>query len=256
MSSEIKYTLKQTLSEKFGGIIWKIETDNKEPIIAVETRYLETHTAVFSAFNFVTGESLFRELHIEGNWNRGLDRITKGIIFLHGYTAASGPEHKGITALSLKGQILWEQFNKTLYDVSEEGLVVYNPLLQPRSFQLLDPFTGETLQPQMKIFDPVKRNIVAPEFIHGEQLASLYPYETISGPISHASFKGKHCYSFHLKNGSTYTQKLVVYQENTKMHDEILEEDIQKLNPEAFFIEHDHLFCIRNKKQEIVSYLL
>lgn len=50
-------------------------------------------------------------------------------------------------------------------------------------------------------------------------------------------------------------QRLIVYQQNSIFPDDIMICGIQKLQPEAFFIQNNQLYYIRNKN-ELVSYLV
>ena len=49
--------------------------------------------------------------------------------------------------------------------------------------------------------------------------------------------------------------RLIVFQGHTILVDDILAYPIQKLQLETFFVQQNHLFCIRNSNQ-IVSYNL
>ena len=64
-----KYTLKPSLSETFKGIIWKVETDDDGPVVAIETRNIADRQASYSAFNYKTGECLFKEISVEESWS-------------------------------------------------------------------------------------------------------------------------------------------------------------------------------------------
>ncbi|MGX5689609.1 DUF4905 domain-containing protein [Arcticibacter tournemirensis] len=256
MSSTNKYTVKLTLCEKFKGIIWKVETDYKLNIVAIETRDAESHTTAISAFDFSTGRCLFKELQVEDSWNWGLDRVTSGIIFVHGYISEKSPEHKGIIALNELGEVAWQHYNKTLYTIAEEGLIAYNPSVQPRMLELLSPQNGQMIKYGIKEYNSVHRDIIVPVVVNQDALPDKSLAENIAGPILFAQFKGKDIFSFHMVNGNTFSQKLVVYEHDNIILNEFLAINIQKFNPEAFFIEHNHLFCIRNNKQEFVSYLV
>ncbi len=256
MSSTNKYTVKLTLCEKFKGIIWKVETDSKLNIVAIETRDSENHTTAISAFDFSTGRCLFKELQVEDSWNWGLDRVAWGMVFIHGYTSEKSPEHKGIIALNERGEVAWQQHNKTLYTIGREGLIAYNPSVQPRTLELLSPYNGQMITYGIKEYDSVLRDIVVPEIVNKDAIRESLLSENISGPVLFASFNGRDIYSFHIATEKTFSQKLAIYEYDNIILSDIIAVNIQKFNPEAFFIEHNHLFCIRNNKQEFVSYLV
>lgn len=256
MSPANKDTLKPSLSEKFEGIIWKIETDDRHPLIVVESRDVSSHTAFFSAFNFKSHQCYFKNITVEDSWNWGIDRVSSQVIYLHGYQSPESPEHKGIIAINLNGEVEWQNFTRTLYAVAEEGLIVYNPAVQPRFPELVSPQSGALLQSSVTHYNPVHRHIITPDYINIAHLPADIDRTTIEGPVLYARFKQKDCYAFHVRGSLGYSQKLYIYHQGKMLHEEFLTVDIQKINPEAFFIEHEHLFCIKDNKRIIVSYLL
>jgi hypothetical protein len=255
MLSQDKYILKPFLREKFNSIIWKIEIDTENDLIAIETRDSENRTAYFSAFNFAIATCLFKEVTVEQSWTWGLDRVANGFIYLHSYVAEQSPEHKGIIALNKLGQIGWQQFNKTLHAVSKEGLIVYDPKLQPRWLDLLQPETGTILKSNIKNYQPAEREILVPDLIYDLSIHPQLP-QNIFGPIYFLQYNLKNCYAYHIKESENYIQQLLITQEDSILLKENLTPPIQKLNPEAFFITRGNLFCIRDEKREIVSYLV
>jgi hypothetical protein len=256
MSDSNNADLQPILSEKFQGIIWKIETDHAEPLIAIETRDIGNRTTAFSAYNSQTGHCLFKEMTIEESWFWSLDRVSDGVVFLHSYVHESNPQHKGIIAISNSGKIAWQQFNKALHEVTTQGIVVYNPNIQPKAFELLNAIDGSMISPKVENINPVSRNIITPSLLVDDSLIKhLLPPNTY-GPISHCSYNDQKILAYHTQNGTLYDQILCIYKDSN-LHLEVkLASDIQKLNPEAFFIEGGRLFCIRNNKQELVSYLV
>jgi len=251
-----KYTLKPSLSETFKSIIWKIETDDTESVIAIETRNSSDRISHYSAYNYSTGECLFKEVTVEDSWHWGLDRVHQGIVFLHSYVHESHPEHKGIIALNNKGNIAWQQFNKTLYDVTDEGLMIYNPKIQPKSFELIAAADGSKISGNTKEFTPVQRNIVVPDILSDSALVKNLLPENVVEPIFYKKFNDKVILVYHVRNKNLFSQQLAVYQDGNLVLRDNLASDIQKLNPEAFFIERNHMFCIRSNKQQFVSYLV
>ncbi|PRY52408.1 uncharacterized protein DUF4905 [Arcticibacter pallidicorallinus] len=257
MSSTTKYTLKPSLEANFEGIIWKVETDPINGIIAVETRNPEDRTAGFSAFNFKTGVTLFRDVSVQDSWHWGLDKVCHNFVYLHSYVNEKTPEHKSIIALNTAGSIAWQIFNRTLDTATAEGLVVYNPSVQQKQYELLNPASGVTESFRISNFVPLERNIYFPEIISPmDLLPAIEELKTLVGPVSYLAHNGKKCISFHAAPDSVLSQYLLIISDGNIMHKEILEHNIQKINPEPFYIEQGHLFCVRNNKAEIVSYLV
>lgn len=257
MSSTTKYTLKPALQANFKGIIWKVETDPVNRIIAVETRNPESRTASYSAFNFETGASLFEDVTVQDSWHWGLDRACHNFVYLHSYVNEKTPEHKAIIALDTSGNIAWQIYNRTLDSAIADGLVVYNPSVQQKQYELLNPASGKTEANNISGFVSVERNIYFPEITSDSSLLGrIEEIGTLVGPVSYLVHNGKECVSFHAAKDSILSQYLLILSNGNVIHEEILEHNIQKLNPEPFYIEQDHLFCIRNNKAEIVAYLV
>jgi len=254
MFSSTRPSFNNSLAETFNGIIWKIETDPKSQIIAIESRNISDRTTRFSAFNFATGECLFREAAVEDSWFWSLDKVYEGLIFLHSYVNESSPEHKGVIALNKRGNIEWQQHNITLYDILNEGLLVYNPRIQPRTFELLLHNTGKSIGKPQHEFNRITREILVPEIIDDlSEFNDFLPQNTV-GPVFYLQHNQKDILAFHTATEKIFNQQLLVLQDKTVILKDFLARDIQKLNPEAFFIDQAYLFYIRNNKSEIVSY--
>jgi hypothetical protein len=257
MSLTNKYTLKPSLQANFEGIIWKVETDPVNRIIAVETRNPESRTASYSAFNFETGAVLFKDVTVQDSWHWGLDKACHNFVYLHSYVNEKTPEHKAIIALDISGNIAWQIYNRTLDSAISDGLVVYNPTVQQKQYELLNPASGNTEKNNIGSFVPLERNIYFPELTSDPNiLGKIEEIGTLVGPVSYLLHNGKECLSFHAAKDSILSQYLLILIDGNLVHKEILEHNIQKLNPEPFYIEQDHLFCIRNNKAEVVAYLV
>lgn len=257
MSLTTKYTLKPALQANFNGIIWKVETDPTSRVIAIETRNPKDRTASFSAFNFETGTPLFKEVTVEDSWHWGLDMACHEMVYLHSYINEKTPEHKAIIALNSSGNIAWQIYNRTLDSAIADGLVVYNPTVQQKHFELLDPASGEMLKSNISNLVPLDRNVYFPETTtEPSLLLRIGEIGTLVGTASLLVYNNKDCISFHAVKDSILSQYLLIISNGSVIHEEILEHNIQKLNPEPFYIEQDHLFCIRNNKAEIVAYLV
>lgn len=257
MSLATKYTLKPALQAKFNGIIWKVVTDPVSSVIAIETRDPKNRTANFSAFNFDTGITFFKEISVQDSWNWGLDKACHGFVYLHSYLNEKTPEHKAIIAINESGYIAWEVYNRTLDNVSADGLIVYNPTVQQKRFELLNPASGVIENNHIDNPQFLSRNIYFPETTSNPSfLKRAMEKGTLVGSLYFLDHNGKECLSFHAVKDAILSLYLLIIDKGSLIHEEILEHNIQKLNPEPFYIEQDHLFCIRNNKQEIVSYLV
>lgn len=256
MSTVDKYTLKPSLTERFEGIIWKIETDDNEPIIAIETRNVADRKTFYSAFNYVSGECLFKEITVENSWLWGLARVHDGVVLLHSYKNDNSPEHAGIVALNSSGQIAWTQYNRTLEDVTDLGLLVYNPKIEPKVFDLISVISGQILAGTSSLFTSLFQEVILPDIRIDTGNTECSLPQNISVPFFHKHYNQKDIFVYHTQVQNLFTQQLVVCQAGKTILEDNLAVDIPKMNPEAFFIQRNHLFYIRNSKQEFVSYLV
>lgn len=249
--------IKKTLSENFSGVIWKIEIDENLQQIAIETRNVSLRTVAYSVYNYKTGECLIKEKSFEEGWMWGLDRIYNNAFFLYGYITPSSPEHKGIIAVDcITGEIKWQVFHLTLHDISTEGVVVYNPLLQPKRLHLLSFEQGEAKGNIADNYPAPSRNISFPEPLTDTERFPEFMPEAFTGILFHAAVADKECWAFHTRNENGLSQHLFITHHSKIILEEILSSEIQKLNPEAFFVVGNFIFAVRGSNNELVSYLL
>lgn len=247
-----KNTLVPSLSEKFSGLIWKIKVST-HGLIAIETRNTELKQVSFSSFNFITGQKNFKERSYEETWNLSLAFAGDENLVLNAYEHTQTPESKGILSVNAKdGSVIWQQFNISLNEVRCGGLQVYDPRMQPRKYYWIDHASAEIISAPLPdtdsgiIFPESDPDFIIPDFIkHG----------VLTGELSVLNYFDKVIISFHEIYGDQLKQRLVVCQGDKIIIDDILISGIQKLQPEAFFIQQNHLFYIRYK-EEIIAYLI
>ncbi|RYE28510.1 MAG: DUF4905 domain-containing protein, partial [Sphingobacteriales bacterium] len=207
----------------------------------------------FSSLNFITGEMNFRERSYEESWNLSLAFAGGENLILNAFEHAQTPESKGILSIDAKdGSVIWEQYNISLNEVRSGGIQVYDARIQPRKYYWIDHIMGSVIpQPTNDIhadiiFPEIDNTFIIPEFVEHDPLA---------GELSVLAYSGSVFLSFHEISNGQMKQRLVVYQGDKILLDDILISGIQKLQPEAFFIQQNHLFYVRNK-EEILAYLV
>lgn len=248
-------TIQPVISEKFSGFVWKIKVQEEMGLLAIESRNSDLKQVAFTVLNFINGNVHFKEITYSEKWNLNLAYIGKENLIINSYANADSPESKGILSVNLaNGSVIWERFNISLNDVQDSGLQVYDPRFQPRKYSWIDHITSNVIDAQSKklmhestiIFPGTDNSINLPPFItHGQ----------IAGDISALSFSGKKIVSFHEVKDDFFEQRIIVYQGDRILIDDIMISGIQKLQPEAFFIQQNHLLYIRDK-QEIISHLV
>lgn len=250
-----KLILHQAFSEKFEGLIWKILVNEENGLMAIESRNSEVKKVAFTVLTLENGCIHFKEESYEEPWNLNLAYAGKENLVLTAYDNSNSPESKGIISVNIKdGSVLWQRYNLALQAAYESGLQVYDSRINPRNYSWINHLTAETLsEPGINfqgtgtlLIAQLMENFILPDFIEAGQL---------QGEFSVLNFKGLNFVSFHEQIENYMQQRLIVYQNDSILLDDILISGIQKLQPEAFFIQNDHLFYIRNKN-EIVSYLV
>ena len=241
------------LSEKFAGIIWKIKV-HENGVIALETRNTELKRVLFSAFNFFTGKIYFKEKSFEESWNLSLAFAGNMTLILNGYGHDETPESKGVMSLKVEdGSVIWQKFNFSLNQVQNEGIQIYDSRFQPRRYTWVDHISGEAIPAPSR--EVGSANLLFPEIDYSFIIPTFIQHGDLVGDLAKLDHSGKVFLSFHETYNDCLQQRLVVYQEDRILIDDILISGIQKLQPEAFFIQQNHLFYIRNK-EEIIAYLV
>jgi hypothetical protein len=249
-----KPTLQQSLSQTFEASIWKVKV-HKSGTVAIETRSSDTKQVAFSAANFRTGEVYFREKTYEEPWKLNLAYAGPQSLLISGYERSEIPENKGILSVeSRTGQPIWQKFNISLRDVCDIGIQVYNPRLQPRKYFWIDHLSGD-LQENPPVSFAMDEDLMFPEISSSNQAPSFIEIADMVGDVHTLSSLNVQFLSFHELRDNYLQQRLVVYQGDKILLDDIIASGIQKLQPEAFFIHQNHLFYIRNRR-EIVTYLV
>lgn len=252
MRSKI-HTPKPILAEKFSGLIWKIVV-HTSGLLAVETRNKDLKQVLFSAFNFITGKTYFKEQGFVESWNLSLAFAGERNVILIGYENSNTPQSKGILSVNIvNGKTFWQKFNISLNQAQDKALQVYDSRLQPKKYYWIDHLTAEVVAEPSPADDCTP--ILFPKSYNAYEIPSFVEHGSLAGEISVLIYNDKVFLSFHETSLGYLKQRLVVYQHDKILIDDILISGIQKLQPEAFFIQQNHLFYIRGK-EEIVSYLV
>ena len=247
--------LKPILSEKIDGVIWKIELNENHDLIAIESRTIQSRKTSFSVFNYTTGDILLKEKSFRELWNLNLAYITENTLIITANNQAGSPQTKGITSINIHdAEVLWEHYNLSLHQVNDFGLQVFDPRISPRRLSWINHLNGEIIT-EVTNFESVNQSLLFPSIINQFKVPDFILSEEIIGDLSVLHFRDQTIISFHEKIKTKIHQRLLVYQDSSILLDQILIRDIQKLQPESFFVQKNHLFYVRNKN-EIVSYLV
>ncbi len=244
--------LKPIVSEIFTGLIWKIKINDETGLLAIESRDSELKMVSFSVLNFQTGKINFKELSYQEAWNLSLEYLSKDNLLIKGYEDQTSPESKGIISVdAANGAVLWSKFNISLNQTGQSAIQVYDPRIMPRRYFWIDQFTSGPVDPPLSTLPEIKVRLAQPDPYF--KLPDWINHGELIGEISALVHNDLTILSFHEVFNKFMQQRLIVYQEDSILLDDILISGIQKLQPEAFFIQKNHLFYIRNKRQ-LLSY--
>jgi hypothetical protein len=266
------------ISEQFNGSIWRMEIDEISDTLFVEVRDSEEKRVSFGAVNLASGDVYFKDLQTSERWLTGMETAYDGALLLHNYQTESGPAHRGLEAIdALTGKTLWSNYTYTFDYLSVIGPIIYDIRIQPRKLFLVDVKTGETT----RIYEPsvymeLKNSVVlplltTPETIHQISntthhspltthhspltthllpLASnLLPAHPCGNTIHYLEYSNFRIVSLHALRGGQLTQSIYIMDGVDKVYEDLLNTDIQKIQPEAFIMHKNRLIYIKNKSE-------
>ena len=247
--------LKQVFSEKFKGLIWKIRIHEKNEYMAIESRHLESKNVSFTVLDLQTGKIFFKERSYLESMNLNLAYAAQKNLILTVNEHVESPESKGLISINvLNGEILWERYNFSFNQADSSGLQVYDPKIYPRNYLWINHLNAENISKQENSSTRIS-DLLFPDLFESYVLPNFIEHGLIIGQISVLHKDGLSIVSFHQKMKNNMQQRLVVYQDDRIFIDDIIIDDIQKLQPESFFMMNKQLLYIRNKN-EIVSYFV
>jgi hypothetical protein len=244
--------LQPQISYQFKSPVWRLEIDALSETIFVEIRDQSDKKVHFAAISLARGNFLFDDLQTEERWLIGIETAYDGILLLHNYQSESGPVHKGLTAIDgLTGKTLWSNFTHAFDHLSSNGPVVYDTRMQPRKLFLIDVITGAMVRPYNPSIDMGSDNeIILPEEILPDSLKHVsLPTEPFGNTIHYLEHSNFRIVSLHTFTEGALQQRLYIMSNAEIVYEDLLNSDIQKLQPEAFLLHKDKLIYLKDKSQ-------
>jgi hypothetical protein len=244
--------LKPFISEQFNDAIWRMEIDEISDIIFTEVRNSEEKQVHFSALSLATGERYFKELTTPERWLTGIEAAYKGVLLLHNYQSASGPSHKGIIAINgLNGEMLWSNYVYAFDHLTVNGPLLYDTHIHPKKLFLANVKTGETTRVyEPTVYAALQNNIIAPQIVTAGALPQkLLPLAPFGNSVHYLEYNNFRIVSLHTLQAGQLKQYLFVMDGTDKVYEDLLNTDIQKLQPEAFILHKNRLIYIKNKSE-------
>ena len=250
-------TLLPHICEPFAGTVWRMEVDELTDTLFIEIRNSGEKKVSFAAIDLASGKTWFKDLVTHERWLTGIEAAYDGVLLLHNYQSAKSPAHKGIIAIDAQtAKTLWSNYNYAIDQLSADGPIFYDARIQPRRLFYLDVKTGATAGNYIpSVNTGLQNNIVAPGLISHEALAfKLKNIHQDANMIHYLEYNNFRIVSLHAPNKNGFSQVLYVInglhpEGFGPVYEDLLNENIQKVQPEAFIMHKNRLIYIKNKTE-------
>ena len=243
--------LKPYIDIKFSAPIWRFEIDAY--CLYLELRDAESKRVGFAAVSLATGKLCFQDVTLAETWLCNLSVAFNGVMLIQGFAGAGVPS--GITAIDGKsGTLLWQNYSYGLSHVSISGVVAFSTQIQSQKLLLLNGGSGEVLRAYNAEIDlPVDSQIITPVAIPEIPVSySAFVNAEITGLILASKYQDFTILSFHELIAGILRQRLLIVKGSNLVFNEVLNDKIQKLQPEAFMLYANRLIYIKNKSNIVV----
>jgi hypothetical protein len=244
--------LQPFISHRFNSPVWRLEIDGISGIIFIEIRDVANKKVSFSSISLDNGEVYFDDLQTEERWLAGIEAAYDSVLLLHNYQSESGPSHKGIIAVNaFIGKVVWNDFNSAFDHLTVHGPVVYDTRLQPKKLFLIDVKTGEIIRKYEPLIDlELTNELILPNVASDEFSLSLHlPVHPMENTIHYLDHNNLRIVSLHALTAGTLQQHLYIMDGENIVFEDLLNTDIQKLQPESFLLCKDKLIYLKNQSQ-------
>lgn len=241
------------INYQFKSTVWRLEVDPITDTLFAEIRDSADKRVSFSALNLESGEIYFENLPTEERWLTGIETAYNGVLLLHNYQSESGPVHKGLVAIDGKtGKTIWSNYTHAYDHLTENGPVIYDTRLQPPQLFTADIKTGGINKLYQPLIDTgVKNFIILPEVAPVEMASSLsLQLKTFGNTIHYIDHNNFRIVSLHAFADRTLQQLLYIFTSDNKIvYQDLLNDDIQKLQPESFLLRKEQLIYLTGKSR-------
>jgi hypothetical protein len=238
------------IDHQFNGIIWRLEIDSLTDTLFAEIRNSEDKIVSFSSVNLLTAKINFSDLTTDERWLTGIEGTYNGVLLLHHYQSDNSPVHKGIIAIDgHTGTTVWSNYTYAFDHLSVNGPIIYNSQLQPKKLVLADIKTGTVIRNYEPAIDteavfPIIFPDVMPRSSYREPLLKIEPF---GNSLHYVKLHNLRIVSLHAQTPKGLEQHLYVMDDAKVVFEDIMNTDIQKLQPEAFIVYKNCLIYIKNK---------
>ena len=242
------------VNEQFSGIIWHLEIDEINELLLLEIRKAEDRSVSFSSVNLSTGYINFKNFTTPERWLTGMESAYNGVLLLHYYQSETGPAHKGLMAVdALTAEVLWTNYAYTFDHLSSDGLIVFDARIQPPKLLQVDVKSGSVRVNHKPSAGRLANSIIWPGLIAGDALPAPFTnIQAVENTTYYLKYNNYKIVSLHALKEGHLSQSLCIAEGNEIIYEDLLNSDIQKIQPEAFILYKNHLIYIKDKSRLIV----
>ncbi|MCC8426169.1 DUF4905 domain-containing protein [Mucilaginibacter sp. UR6-11] len=237
------------INEQLSGVIWRVEIDGLTDTVFLEIRTTERQVS-FNSINLVNGKTYLKDYTSPERWLTGIEAAYDGILLVHNYQSENTPVHKGVTAINSKGEVLWSNYTYAFDHLSINGPILFNIQLQPKKLFLTDIKTGVQLRAFEQTIDvEAPAYVVIPKISAPEDLNISLPVEVYGNIVHYLDYNNFRIVSLHSLEAGQLKQHLYITDGNGLVYEDLLNADIQKMQPESFILYKNSLIYIKNKSE-------
>jgi hypothetical protein len=235
------------ISEGLNGVIWRMEIDSLSDTLFLEIRTTDKQVS-FTSIDLTSGQTNFTNYTTPDRWLTGIEAAYNDVLLLHNYQAENTPVHKGVMAVNTKGEVIWSNYTYAFDHLSVNGPILYNIQLQPKKLFLVDVETGLTVRSFEQTIDTeIENYVTAPQILQAPHLNQFLPVEPYGNIIHSLDYNNFRIVSLHSFVSGQLQQHLYIMDGSSLVYEDLLNTDIQKMQPESFILYKNSLIYIKNK---------
>lgn len=247
--------MKSAFVKHFDGTIWKMDIHEPSKLLAIEWRTKEG-IPNFSVIHYPSGILKLDKISYGDRWWT-LAGITSTHLLLQHYADPGSAQTQALVAINLQENIIaWEQFNIQFQELVAEGLAIKS-LTYGNNLSVLDEHTGKHILQAKSLSEltPIVRTVKSALPTNRVPLLSITD-QTVVGPYFLLDEGEITYWGHHEQQKKTIRLMLTIVKNNQIDFKLCIEDKLDHLLPEVFFIIGNQLFFIRDNKREIVSYFV
>jgi hypothetical protein len=238
-----------SISKQLNGTIWRMEIDSLSDTIFLEIRTTDKQ-ASFTSINLISGKTKLNQYSTPERWLTGIEAAYDDILLLHNYQSETAPTHKGVTAVNNNGEVIWSNYTYAFDHLSVNGPVLFNTQLQPKKLFVADIKTGAYIRKYEEVIDTeVENHVSFPQLSQASLLKQALPADAHLNIVHYLDHNNLRIVSLHALTAGQLRQHLYIMDGTDVVYEDLLNADIQKMQPESFILYKNSLIYIKNKSE-------